>query len=273
MNKLAIIGHQGCGDLFSMNSIYNYYFNELSEGLIFARNRTIKNILEGIYNKKSNIQIEIPLLVDWQTESNETCIYCQQDGSLRCPSGLSATCKIIDYEYYRSKNFKVIKLGAFNNYKKWDLFLNNERKLFSSFSHAFYKYEKIEIGQRIKLFEIYQDSEDISNFSSNNNSKYMVIHDDVKRGLGISFFEIWKHFFKKKYRLNGISVNMVDQIRILENANEIHFIDSSYSVMIYFLSFHNEKIKNVPKYLHTLNRQDRDINIYLNPTPLNWYFL
>lgn len=272
MNKLAIIGHQGCGDLFSQNSIYNYYFNEFSEGLIFARDRTIKNILEGIYNKKSNIQIEIPLLVDWQTESNETCIYCQQYGSLRCPSGLSATCKIIDYEYYRSKNFKVIKLGAFNNYKKWELFLNNEKNLFSSFSHAFYKYEKIELVQRIKLFQIYQDSEAIANFSSIN-SKYIVIHDDVKRGLGISFFKIWRHFFKKKYRLNGISTNMVDQIRILENANEIHFIDSSYSVMIYFLSFHNEKIKNVPKYLHTLNRQDRDINIYLNPPPLNWYFL
>ena len=273
MNKLAIIGHQGCGDLFSMNSIYNYYVNEFSEGLIFARDKNLRNILEGIYSKKSNIQIEIPHLKDWHSESEETCIYCQQNGSVRCPSRLSTLCKIIDYEYYRSNNFNIIKLGAFNNYKKWQIFLDNERMLFSSFSHAFYKYEKIELSQRIKLFQIYQDYESFSTLISITNSKYIVIHDDFKRGLGISFLKTLKHFFKKKYRLNGVSNNMVDQIRILENAEEIHFIDSSYSVMIYFLSFHNEKIKNIPKYLHTLNREDRDINIYLNPVPLNWYFI
>ena len=273
MKKLAIIGHQGAGDLFSMNSIYNFYFDDFSEGIIFARSTTVKNILEGIYQMK-NIQIEIPKLLDWDVECNETCIYCQQNGSVRCPSDLSVKCKTIDYNYYTNKNYTIIKLGAFNNYKMWELFLDNERNLSSSFSHAFYKYEKIPISLRIKSFHIFNNSVNViqNKFTINTNRKYIVIHDDIERGFGIPFYRILSHSFKKKYRINGVSTNMVDQIRILENANELHFIDSSYSVMIYFLSFHNEKIKSIPKYLHTLCRKDRDYKIYLNPTPLNWHF-
>jgi hypothetical protein len=66
---------------------------------------------------------------------------------------------------------------------------------------------------------------------------------------------------------------MIDQIALLENAKEIHFIDSNYSVMIYYLSFKNEKIANIPKFLHTYARSGRDNGIYCNPTPNNWYFI
>jgi hypothetical protein len=69
MNKLAIIGHQCCGDLFSMNSIYNYYFNELSEGLIFARDMTIKNIpkyLHALNRYDRDIKIYLnPTPINW----------------------------------------------------------------------------------------------------------------------------------------------------------------------------------------------------------------
>jgi len=70
--------------------------------------------------------------------------------------------------------------------------------------------------------------------------------------------------------LNGVSDMMLDQITILENAKEIHFIDSSYSVLIYFLSFHNEKIRNIPKYLHKYAMHGRDMGIYENKKPDNW---
>jgi hypothetical protein len=65
----------------------------------------------------------------------------------------------------------------------------------------------------------------------------------------------------------------IDQIKILENAEEIHLIDSSYSVMLYFLSFQNEKIKNIPKFLHSYSRNNRNINIYKDPQPENWIIL
>ena len=64
-----------------------------------------------------------------------------------------------------------------------------------------------------------------------------------------------------------------DQIKILENAKEIHFIDSSYSVLIYFLSLTNEKIKQIPKYFHYYANQREGYTIYENPIPKNWQIL
>jgi len=66
---------------------------------------------------------------------------------------------------------------------------------------------------------------------------------------------------------------MIDQIKILENSEEIHLIDSNYSVLIYFLCFNNDILKNKKIYLHTYTRSDRDILIYKNPIPNNWIFL
>ena len=63
------------------------------------------------------------------------------------------------------------------------------------------------------------------------------------------------------------------EIKILENAKEIHFIDSSYSVLIYFLSLTNEKIKQIPKYFHYYANQREGYTIYENPIPENWQIL
>ena len=98
---------------------------------------------------------------------------------------------------------------------------------------------------------------------------YIVLHNDKNRNKVIS----------KKipnldvYELNGASDIFVDQIKILENAKEIHLIDSSWSVLIYFLSFHNEKIKLIPKFLHCYLHNGRDLEIYKNPIPKNWNFI
>jgi len=63
----------------------------------------------------------------------------------------------------------------------------------------------------------------------------------------------------------------IDYIKIIENAQEIHLIDSSWSVLIYLLSYNNLNVKVF------LNESDaklinRDINIYKNPVFNNWTF-
>ena len=106
-------------------------------------------------------------------------------------------------------------------------------------------------------------------FSKLNLSEYIVLHDDKNRNKVIN-----KEISDLKiYELNGSSDVFIDQIKILENAKEIHFIDSSWSVLIYFLSFHNEKIKLIPKFLHCYLHNDRDLEIYKNPIPENWNFI
>lgn len=76
------------------------------------------------------------------------------------------------------------------------------------------------------------------------------------------------------YNLNKKSNNIIDQIKILENCEEIHLIDSSYSVLIYFLSFKNELLKSKKIFLHRKAVIGfRDLLIYVNPKPDNWVFI
>ena len=100
---------------------------------------------------------------------------------------------------------------------------------------------------------------------------YIVLHDDSQRGINIDKSKLPNDIYV--HQLNDGSKTMVDQIKILENAKEIHFIDSSYSVLIYFLSLTNEKIKQIPKYFHYYANQREGYTIYENPIPKNWQIL
>ena len=95
-----------------------------------------------------------------------------------------------------------------------------------------------------------------------------MCHEDAQRNIFLKQDRLSKNI--PYYNLDKKSNLLTDQIKILESSKEIHFIDSSYSVLIYYLSFHNDKIKKIPKFLHSSSRVNRDTNIYQNPTPENW---
>jgi hypothetical protein len=61
-------------------------------------------------------------------------------------------------------------------------------------------------------------------------------------------------------------------IKVLENAKEIHLIDSSWSVLIYLLS--KNIITHIPVLLNEtfFKRMGRDTGIYKNPSFNNWTF-
>jgi hypothetical protein len=97
---------------------------------------------------------------------------------------------------------------------------------------------------------------------------YSVLHDDQARGITIR-----ERLKGNVVQLNQLSKVMIDTIDILENASEIRMIDSNYSVLIYLLSFHNQKIASIPKHLHSSARSFRDTSIYTDPIPRAWSVL
>jgi hypothetical protein len=44
------------------------------------------------------------------------------------------------------------------------------------------------------------------------------------------------------------------------------------SILVYLLSFYNNKIMKIPKYLHTLSRNERYLNTFKNLVSINWSF-
>jgi hypothetical protein len=267
MNNAILLHHLGYADLFSCNGLVNYY-SETRENLkILVDTYDKKEILDYMYSHLSQVSCE---LAEISTEKNfdETCLICHTTNKImRCPKG-DRHCNYVDWSKYSPD--EIIKIGAFNRYSLWENFLNSEQNI--SFSHSFYRYNNINIEYRINKFSINRDitkeEEIFKNYTSIITDEYTVIHDDSRRNIRIN-----PSYIKTKniYNLDGKSKTFLDQIKIIENAKEIHFIDSSYSVLIYFLSFHYQKIREIPKFLHLYPRSSRDYKIYQNPEPENWY--
>ena len=268
MNNTILIHHLGYADLFSCNGIVNHYAGLKENIKILVDTPDKIEILDYMYSGLPNVTCELPV-VTIKKNKDETCLFCHTSNEMmNCPRKHGSSCNYVDWSKYQHD--EIIKIGAFNGYRSWEKFRTSEENI--SFSHSFYKYNDINIDHRIDKFSINRnfarEEEMYKNYNSSITSEYSVIHDDSKRNITIN-----RSYIKTKniYNLDGSSETLLDQIGIIENAEEIHFIDSSYSVLIYFLSFHYSKIAAIPKYLHLYPRPGRDYKIYQNPVPENWY--
>lgn len=256
MKKATLITHQGWADHFSCNGIVNHYAEKFDEITLFAIDKNVANMLAAMYFDKPNIKISIPHLTFFENVDTtySTCMKCHMQGSsLFCPRQ-GGRCEYVDYSKY--PGCKNIKIGAFKGYQSWERFMRSST---DSFAHCFYQYEGLSPKLRIEKFAVSSCSQ--LKFNSNN---YSVIHDDPIRGIVIP------RTSESVVQLNQLSKTMIDTVEILENAKQIDLIDSNYSVLVYLLSFHNEKIASIPKTLHASARSNRDLGIYQNPVPKMW---
>jgi hypothetical protein len=262
-----IIIHQGIGDLFNSIGIINYYTTKYDKVYVLVINKLNKDIIDNIFFEINNkVKAIIPDFT-YINKSNETCIICMTNGCKTiCPRERIQKCKYIKYNHYEN----IIKIGSFKNYIEWENFKNKS----FSFADAFYLYANLEPNIRFTNFKIFNNKKietDVYNeFVKKYGLKYILIHEDQERNRLIRRNKISDNNLPI-INLNKISLLFVDYIKIIENAQEIHLIDSSWSVLIYLLSYNNLNAKVF------LNESDaklinRDINIYKNPVFNNWTF-
>lgn len=260
MKKATLITHQGWADHFSCNGIVNHYSSLFDELVLFAADKQIADMLSAVYCDSANIKVIVPKFSHYSSASSRgsTCVKCHTHGSpFFCPRGIGL-CEYVDYSEY--SDFENIKIGAFKGYVEWEKYLQKSQK---SFSHCFYSYEGLSPDLRVDKFKVSGVKQ-----LEHPSQSYSVIHDDRARGIVIE-----EKSNDNVIQLNQISKVMIDTIKILENSSEIRMIDSNYSVLVYFLSFHNQKIASIPKYLHASARKFRDISIYIDPIPEAWSVL
>lgn len=119
-----------------------------------------------------------------------------------------------------------------------------------SFDEKFYKVADIGFNKRWDSFKVERDTIKENELIANLNIKedYVVIHDDSSRGMNIN-----ESLIDSKYRKirvdKSLSTNIFDYIGLLENAKEIHVIDSCFMFMIDSLNF----VDNI--YIHRYSRQ------------------
>ena len=272
--KATIIVHQGWADLFSNNGLINYYCEFFQELIVFVTCQNRKTLMTDIFKNNDKVKIKIPK-IHHEYNGIDSCLECMCLGNpYYCPRINNKKCIYIDYTFY--KDFENIKVGSFNHYNNWEQFRYNNYLNNISFSHCFYLYNNIDISNRINKFQVsrnpIKEQQNYDNLIKDIGDKYIVTHEDEERNLTIKQ-QIYNPNNLPIYNLDKKSINMIDQILIIQNSQEIHLIDSSYSVFIYFLYFLNNEFKEIPTYLYKLNRTDRDTLIYTNPTHPSWIFI
>jgi hypothetical protein len=257
--KCIVFFHQGWGDLISCNAIIKYISSQFSETIIIMRKDAYDMFTYCFNNLKQINNIKF-LYLDKSTLDNRNNIY-----------------KLI-IEKNKNNEYVILTFGNYlehlNTFKGNNgKFCINNTKLKYSYSQGFYNSYNIDLSVRFNYFHVERDT-NIENLLYNkvisniNSNKYILKHDDSSRDIIITKLDSKLPIIN----LNGISSIMYDTLKIIENAEEIHLIDSSYSIMIYYMQNSYNFIKNKKIFMHKYARPVNDYTIYNYPKP-NWIFI
>jgi hypothetical protein len=220
MNKEGILYfHQGWTDIINCLSLINYHCNIYNKIYLIMRN-------------------DAKLLIDFYTKDiNNLQIFYEEKKNID-ENGIQFLIKKYNNNDLQSCDF--LGIGGHDNSRK-DKYNNKFSSINYCFVKRFYEPYDIPYNTRIDNFKFIRDYEleenTYNDFINKYGNNYILYHEVIKN-------------YDQNYpiiNLNGISNIFFDTIKILENAIEIHLLDSIWGVFIYQLDakyklFQNKKI-------------------------------
>ena len=207
-NQIYIYHHLGLGDHFHCNGVVRYLLkNRYKEKKVnlFAKKK-YSEMIRFMYRDIERLKI-IPISDDEKMESKEV------------------------YSYVKSGDY-IEKIG-------FDYFLKNKDKG-KTIDILFYEQFNIDYSKRFELTywkRDHQKEDDLYNELIKNN-EYVFVHDDPSRNFIISDQNIKKNF---QIIRNSYEYSIFDYAKIIENAREIHVMESSARCMLEYLNTENSK--------------------------------
>ena len=224
---IYIYHHLGLGDHIICNGIVRHFHKEIGSAKLFCYEHNIKNI-GYMFRDLENFEL-IPVKSDFEAES----ILNSLDSSI-----------------------KQIKIG-FNRLPEFMDPL--------TFDEAFYAIAGLDFSVRMDEFYLERELEsekEILNRMNPNGEKYVFIHDDATRGFKIDESRITSEY-KKIY--NDNSIPLFHCISLIENAEEVHVMQSSIKDLINSFKFEKPKFflhEYVRNYSHLLD--SKGYNKFIN---------
>jgi predicted phosphohydrolase len=168
-----------------------------------------------------------------------------------------------------SKNIVRLYHGYWDRYRD-DQYKNSFSSSTNFFVEQFYESYDIPYITRVDQFALKRNLEQenivYEQFVKEHDRIYALVHEDPQRELSIHLNGLHKNIFN----LNGASQVFFDWIKVIENAQEIHLIDSVWSAFIYQLDARYRIFENVPIYIYSLRGYEE---MYQYPIALsNWKF-
>lgn len=219
-NKLIVIApHQGLGDHLLCLGIYRHYSKHFKKVLVLVK-RSYYRELSNLFRDTKNISlVKIPAKRGWTVT------------------------RII---LFFSKLFRIRTLGL-GTYGE-NFFIPNIR-----FDHNFYIQAKVPFEQRWDSFFYKRNIEKEDNLYLElgcHNQKYIFLHEDETKGYLIDRSRIPSGIKVIKAQIDTKEYLLVDFRKVIENASEIHVIESAFAAFIECLSV------NVPMYAHRYARPE-----------------
>jgi hypothetical protein len=220
VSGIYILGNQGLGDQIVLNGLYRYFADRYDLCVIPIGDRYKKTIRE-MTKDVQNI-----LVTDYRMEIWEPHMLAHRN-------------------FLKKRGFHCLNLGTFGpNY-----LVNQEFSLDQTI------YQQAEIRHQTR----WSDFRYLRNISREKQlferlgckkGEYIFVHDDPKRALDIESKLLPENYSVIKPIVGMKRFSFFDYIYIIENAAEVHCIESSFAVLIEQLDI------KVPKYIHRYARPE-----------------
>jgi len=222
-NELCIHHHLGLGDHFDMNGMVRNYLKEYDKVHIFSKPNYYK-MIDYMYRDEDNILV------------------------VEIPGGPQEVMQA--EEYYRNSNCGEFLRIGFEHYPF------GQEELYDKNCWEFF-YEQVDVPYKVRtdMFHVKRDKEGENTLLTKlnpNKEKFIFVHDDKSRG-----FEVRRNYFLDKNLLvleNDVSENIFHFIKLIEEAEEIHCMESSMKSLIdlyaktdniFYHDFRNQPIGNL----------------------------
>lgn len=217
-----IYHHLGLGDHIINNGMVRHFYKENDAITLFSYKHNVKNV-QYMYRDLEKFQV-IGVESDTQVDN-----------------------------YITSNNIDCLKIGFSD--------LSNVMPELP-FDKAFYKLAGLDFSVRFDEFYFERDLErekGVLNTLNPTGEKFVFVHDDASRGFSIDMNRIKTEY---KVIMNDKRFNVFDYILLIENAEEIHFMQSSFKELMC-----SYKLEKPTLYQHNYVRQyDESMNSSgLNP--------
>ena len=220
VSGIYILGNQGLGDQIVLNGLYRYFAKRYDRCVIPIGNRYKKSIQE-MTRDVQNISVTGYRMEIWEPHM------------------------LAHRDFLKNRGFHCLNLGAFGN----DYLVDETLSL----DQTIYAQAGIPHQTRWSDFRYLRNmsrENELMALLGCNGGKYIFVHDDPKRGYEIKTKLLPEDYsvIRPNTKIRGIS--FFDYISVIENAAEVHIIDSSFAVLIEQLDI------RVPKYIHRYARSD-----------------
>jgi len=222
MNKIYIYHHLGLGDFISCNGIVRSIVkeNKKSSIFVFCKKDQLK-IVKFMYRDENKIKL-IPIKTKNNTEKEFSY-------------------KIEKHIKRVSKKSKIIKIGFSNFNDIYNKFYSYRNPI--TYDMVFYKQLKIPYKKRFSECYWKRDkrAEDrvFKKLIKDKDKMYAFVHDDESLG-----YKINDNFVTSGLKIirNDKNENIFNMAKVIENADELHFMESSLRNMAETLNIKSKKI-------------------------------